>query len=67
MNKYFINKIHRNKKDLVKFKGYLVFSCDGSKLALPNYEEVKKAFNINRVLDFSEKLKGGLFFFWYCG
>ena len=21
----------------------------------------------NRVLDFSEKLKGGLFFFWYCG
>ena len=46
MNKFFINKIYGNKKDLVKFKGYLVFSCDGSKLALPNYEEVKKAFNI---------------------
>ena len=36
INKCFINKIYRSKKDLVKYKGYIVFSCDGTKLALPN-------------------------------
>ena len=46
MNKYFINKIHRNKKDLIKFKRYLVFSCNNTKLILPNYDEVKKSFNM---------------------
>ena len=37
MNKCFINKIYGNKKDLVKYKRYIVFSCDGTKLALPNW------------------------------
>lgn len=46
MNKKFIDKIYENTKDLKKTHGYLILSCDGSILKLPNDNKTKKEFRI---------------------
>ena len=47
MNETFIKQIYKNTKGLDKFKGYLVFSCDGTELKLQNVEKTKQEFKIN--------------------
>ena len=49
LNKKFIDKIYGSMEGLPKFKGYTIFSCDGSELALPNTDEVKEAFNVPHI------------------
>ena len=49
INEKYIDRTYADTKGMPKFKGYSVYSCDGSDTDLPNSAEVKEAFNVPHI------------------
>mgnify|MGYP004444324393 CR=1 FL=1 len=61
MNNKLIDKIYKDTSHLQKFKGYFIFSNDGTDLQLPNHEKIKEIYYSevgckNLLKKYSEKL-----------